>query len=218
MNHYISLSDILLKCNMITYKTIGEILHYSNKISHSPLSKGYIGYIVENFFCTSSSNKAKNDFSHLDIELKTLPLNIKNEPLNSVFICSFSPDIKYLKWKQSVLYNKIKHILWVPYYKFPDNNLFEYKFLKPFFYKINKHHEIIIKNDWYNLLTLFYKGNFNTLNKFGKYLQIASHSRFNNDLIEVFDSNGNKKTITRMSFYLNKNFIKELIIHFSNLY
>ncbi|QQG46936.1 MAG: hypothetical protein HYZ30_00645 [Candidatus Azosocius agrarius] len=214
MFNNISLNDLIMKCNDISYKTLKTIVNKINVDNCSMLSRGYVGQVVERFFNNQNGNKSQCDFLNLGIELKTLPLNVKNEPLNPIFICSLSPNLRSLEWKYSNLYNKIKHILWVPYYKFNNCDIFSYKFLKPFFFKINLSQEIVIKADWYNLMNLFYSGNFNNFKFVGKYIQILSHSKNKFDTINIFNKFGKKEIIIRKAFYFRKIFIKQLIFNF----
>ena len=159
MNYNSNLSNIILKSNIIAYKTLKEIMFYINNINYFFLSKGYIGYLVECFYNYSFNNKANCDLPVLGIEIKTIALNEKKEPYNSIFICSLSQNMFLFNWEKSVLYNKIKHILWVPYYSY-DKNILNYRFLKPFFYKMNNNDLNKIKKDSVELLNLFYFSEF----------------------------------------------------------
>ena len=217
MNYPINLSNIILKCNTIMYKSLKEVLFYTNDINCSKLSKGYVGYIVEKFFHSSFSNKPICDIPNLGIEIKTIPLNLNNDLSNNVFICSFNPNLISLNFVESTLYHKTKNILFVPYYNY-EKNILKYKFLKPFFYKMDDYDKLIIEKDWKNIVSSFYNGEFNRAKYVGKYIKFISHAKSKIDLVTFFDFFGDKKNTSRMSFYFNKIFIKHLIKNFSYFY
>ena len=210
MFNNIKLYNIINKCNIISYKTLNEIIKILDINNFNMYSKGSIGNLVETFFELPNCNKSQCDFLNLGIELKIISLNKKNEILNPVFICSFSPNIFTIKFEDSILYKKIKHILFIPYLKV-NENILDCKFLKPFFFKINKLQKDIIENDWNNILRLFYSGNFNKIKFYGQYIQLLSHAKNNFDIIKIFDKNGYKNSLIKKSFYFKKCFFKNLI-------
>jgi DNA mismatch repair protein MutH len=48
--------------------------------------KGFIGQLLERILGASAGNLSKPDFTHLGIELKTLPLNANGQPKESTYV------------------------------------------------------------------------------------------------------------------------------------
>jgi len=77
--------------------------------------KGWVGQLVEKLLGATAGNKAEPDFTHLSIELKTIPVDSKGKPRESTYVCVVPLcDITGLHWENSVVKAKLNHVLWVP--------------------------------------------------------------------------------------------------------
>lgn len=48
--------------------------------------KGWVGMLIETALGATAGSKAEQDFAHLGIELKTLPINAQGMPLETTFV------------------------------------------------------------------------------------------------------------------------------------
>ena len=55
--------------------------------------KGWVGMLLETALGATAGSKAEQDFSHLGIELKTLPINTEGFPLETTFV-SLAPLVQ----------------------------------------------------------------------------------------------------------------------------
>ena len=78
-------------------------------------AKGWFGQLIEQFLGANSGNLAQPDFYDLGIELKTLPINNEGFPQESTYLCTAPIPHKVQTWSESIVYKKIRRILWVPY-------------------------------------------------------------------------------------------------------
>ena len=48
--------------------------------------KGWVGQLIEVALGAKAGSKAEQDFAHLGIELKTIPINAQGDPLETTFV------------------------------------------------------------------------------------------------------------------------------------
>ena len=49
--------------------------------------KGWVGQLIEWHLGAPAGSKAEQDFKHLGIELKTIPISYTGKPLETTFVC-----------------------------------------------------------------------------------------------------------------------------------
>ena len=71
--------------------------------------------LLETALGTTAGSKAEQDFSHLGIELKTLPINAEGFPLETTFV-SLAPLVQNsgVNWENSHVRHKLSKVLWIP--------------------------------------------------------------------------------------------------------
>ena len=77
--------------------------------------KGWVGILIEMALGASAGSKAEQDFAHLGIELKTIPINAQGFPLETTFV-SLAPLIQNsgVNWQNSHVRHKLSKVLWIP--------------------------------------------------------------------------------------------------------
>ncbi len=89
--------ELLEKANWLAGFTLGEIAHQLN--IDVPLDlrrdKGWVGQLIETALGAKAGSKPEQDFAHLGIELKTIPINHKGFPLETTFVSLAAADPKY---------------------------------------------------------------------------------------------------------------------------
>lgn len=77
--------------------------------------KGWVGMLLETALGATAGSKAEQDFRHLGIELKTLPINAQGYPLETTFV-SLAPLIQNsgVNWQNSHVRHKLSRVLWIP--------------------------------------------------------------------------------------------------------
>ena len=97
-------------------KTLQELAILANERVPSTLthSKGWIGQLIEKHLGANSGQLSQPDFSHLGIELKTLPINAQGFPSESTYICTAPIPPQDRDWFTSRVWRKMEKILWVP--------------------------------------------------------------------------------------------------------
>ena len=86
---------LLEKAQSIAGLTFGELADELNIPVPPDLKrdKGWVGMLLETALGATAGSKAEQDFSHLGIELKTLPINAEGFPLETTFV-SLAPLVQ----------------------------------------------------------------------------------------------------------------------------
>lgn len=90
-----TLEQLLSQAQSIAGLTFGELadeLHIPVPIDLKR-DKGWVGMLLERALGATAGSKAEQDFSHLGVELKTLPINAEGYPLETTFV-SLAPLVQ----------------------------------------------------------------------------------------------------------------------------
>lgn len=97
--------------------TLGELAAWAGlpAPTHLGRQKGYVGQLLERCLGAGASNRAEPDFAHLGVELKTLPVDSRGDPMQSTYVTKVPLcDLGALEWRRSPVYAKLRRVLWVP--------------------------------------------------------------------------------------------------------
>lgn len=209
-------SELFKNAQALAHLSVGELAVQL----HIPLpqdtrsSKGWVGQLLEIALGTTSGNKPLPDFAHLGIELKTIPINANGRPLESTFICS-APLTQRLgqTWHESNVYQKLKHILWIPIITVPKTQpLAERKIGQAILWQPNPDEEHVLQTDWEELMEMISLGQLQQITaNHGSCLQLrpkAAHSRV---LCKGIGENGEPILTLPRGFYLRANFTQGIL-------
>jgi DNA mismatch repair protein MutH len=208
------IAELISRYNAIAGEKIADLAkQYGIAI---PLSlhrtKGWVGQLIELILGANAGNKSIPDFPNLGIELKTIPLNQSLQPSESTYICTAQLHATAITWKQSSVYNKLRHVLWVPIEGTSIKPLAERWIGTPFLWQPNKEQLTILQQDWEELMELLQLGSITNLSaKYGKYLQIRPKAANSNVLIDAINDDGMIIKTVPKGFYLRSAFTKEIL-------
>lgn len=209
-----NLRELLLRCQQITNKSIGDLSNELNVCMPEDLlrAKGWIGQLIESYLGAESGSKALPDFPNLGIELKTIPINGQSQPLESTYVCTVQSNDTMLTWHNSWVYQKLKHVLWVPCLASRNIPIHKRIIKAPFLWKMDSKTENILRTDWEELMDMIQLGYAKELTaKFGTYLHIRPKAASSKILIDYLAFDGTVTKIVPKGFYLRTNFTKELL-------
>jgi DNA mismatch repair protein MutH len=78
-------------------------------------TKGKVGELLERVLGATGGSSKVHDFPGLQVELKTIPVDLANRPRESTFVCALSvddPDRE--EWETSWVRSKLARVLWIP--------------------------------------------------------------------------------------------------------
>lgn len=202
--------ELLDRCRRIEGLSIGQLAtRLSIEVPDDPLKcKGLVGLLIERALGTSAGNKAQPDFPHLNIELKTLPIGISNQPVESTFITSISLRTIHLqKWLTSSCFLKLKRVLWVPIEVDARIGFLHRRLGSAFLWSPSAEEALILEQDWILLTSMIATGDLAEIDaRMGVYLQVRPKAMNSKALCDAYDHQGNKiKTLPR-GFYLRRRF------------
>lgn len=211
---FISETELLNRCQSISGWTFFQLAQHLNLVipNHPLQRKGWLGQAVEYYLGANAGNHSLPDFTHLDIELKTIPLNHKLQPIESTYITRVPLQTEQHKqFEESDCYHKLKKILWIPIEGDPKisyacRRIGQYKLWSPSEADLK-----IIKQDWQHFSLLIETGRWSEIDAtMGEYLQIRPKAAHSKILCDAYDTEG--KTVKTMprGFYLRAKFTKKI--------
>ena len=146
---------LLEKAQSIAGLTFGELADELNIPVPPDLKrdKGWVGMLLETALGATAGSKAEQDFSHLGIELKTLPINAEGFPLETTFV-SLAPLVQNsgVNWENSHVRHKLSKVLWIPIEGSRDIPLRERHIGQPILWQPSTEQEHQLRQDWEELM------------------------------------------------------------------
>ncbi|HEV8244347.1 MAG TPA: DNA mismatch repair endonuclease MutH [Polyangiaceae bacterium] len=144
--------------------------------------KGFVGQLVERALGARAGSRAGPDFPELGIELKTLPIDPRGQPLESTFVCTLGlSSVGDLEWEVSPVRRKLQRVLWVPVEGLRELRVSERHIGEPLLWSPSAEQEADLRHDWDELSGLVGRGLIEEVTGHrGRWLQIrpkAAHSR-----------------------------------------
>ncbi|WP_039989112.1 DNA mismatch repair endonuclease MutH [Vibrio owensii] len=181
--------------------------------------KGWVGQLLEWHLGAPAGSKPQQDFAKLGIELKSIPISYSGKPLETTFV-SVAPltGVQGLTWETSHVRNKLSRVLWVPVEGEREIPLTERRVGSPLIWSPDQEEELILKNDWEELMELIVLGKFDQISaRHGEALHLRPKAANAKALTEAYSSNGKPiKTLPR-GFYLRTQFTEQILLkHYIN--
>ena len=209
-----NLLELEQRCQQLAGKPLSYLCEQLNITSPKDLlhAKGWIGQLLETYLGASGSSKAVPDFAELGIELKTIPISKTTKPLESTYVCTVQTNQATLHWRDSWVYNKLKHVLWVPIIADPELAITDRIVCAPILWQMDEEIEDILRTDWEELMDMLQLGYAKSLSaKFGTYLHIRPKAANSRVLVDYIDSDGNATKIVPKVFYLRTDFTARIL-------
>lgn len=110
-------AELLARARTLAGYSLGQLAKRADWLVPANLrtAKGWAGQLVELYLGATAGSRQEQDFPHLGIELKTIPINDLGMPLETTYVC-IAPllHLNGVHWLQSNVYNKLQRVLWVP--------------------------------------------------------------------------------------------------------
>lgn len=211
-------SELLEKAQWLAGFTLGEIATMLNVPVPPDLKrdKGWVGMLIETALGAKAGSKAEQDFAHLGIELKTIPVNRYNQPLETTFV-SLAPltDNHGVIWQTSHVKHKLQRVLWIPIQGERGIPLAERVVGQPILWSPSIEQEQQLQQDWEELMELIVLGRLQAINaRLGEVLQLRPKGRNSKSLAGAINENGQLIKSLPLGFYLRKNFTAQILQNF----
>ncbi|MCK8908957.1 DNA mismatch repair endonuclease MutH [Haemophilus influenzae] len=210
-----NLEQLLSQAQSIAGLTFGELadeLHIPVPIDLKR-DKGWVGMLLERALGATAGSKAEQDFSHLGVELKTLPINAEGYPLETTFV-SLAPLVQNsgVKWENSHVRHKLSCVLWMPIEGSRHIPLRERHIGAPIFWKPTAEQERQLKQDWEELMDLIVLGKLEQITaRIGEVMQLRPKGANSRAVTKGIGKNGEIIDTLPLGFYLRKEFTAQIL-------
>lgn len=210
-----TLEQLLSQAQSIAGLTFGELadeLHIPVPIDLKR-DKGWVGMLLERALGATAGSKAEQDFSHLGVELKTLPINAEGYPLETTFV-SLAPLVQNsgVKWENSHVRHKLSCVLWMPIEGSRHIPLRERHIGAPIFWKPTAEQERQLKQDWEELMDLIVLGKLDQITaRIGEVMQLRPKGANSKAITKGIGKNGEVIDTLPLGFYLRKEFTANIL-------
>jgi DNA mismatch repair protein MutH len=208
-------TELTQRAQALAGMTLGELAHIAHRAVPVDLKrdKGWVGQLIEWHLGANAGSAPTPDFVHLGIELKTLPIGVHLQPLESTFVC-VAPLLKVqgLQWQNSYLRHKLATVLWVPVEGERSIPIAERQVGTPFFWQPNKVEEMKMQQDWEELMDMIVLGQVENITaRHGDVLQLRPKGANGQALTQAYGANGNIILTRPRGFYLKRSFTAEIL-------
>ena len=210
-----NLEQLLSQAQSIAGLTFGELadeLHIPVPLDLKR-DKGWVGMLLERALGATAGSKAEQDFSHLGVELKTLPINAEGYPLETTFV-SLAPLVQNsgVKWENSHVRHKLSCVLWVPIEGSRHIPLRERHIGAPILWKPTAEQERQLKQDWEELMDLIVLGKLDQITaRIGEVMQLRPKGANSRAVTKGIGKNGEIIDTLPLGFYLRKEFTAQIL-------
>lgn len=209
-----SLQELRQRLQLIYHRRFGDIaaaLHIKmpTDIRHA---KGFAGDLIELLLGADAGNLPVPDFTSLGVELKTLPVNEKLMPLQDTYLCHAPLNaVRGADFTQSVLYAKLRHILFVCILSEKSLPLAE-RYVTGFYLFTPTAEELqIFKDDYDELMEQVALGHSRSISgSSGTYIHMRPKAADSRQLTRSIDENGEVTLVQPKGFYLRRTFTAQL--------
>lgn len=210
--------ELLEKAQWLAGFSLGEIASLLNIPVPADLKrdKGWVGMLIETALGAKAGSKAEQDFAHLGIELKTIPVNQQGYPLETTFV-SLAPLTHHhgILWQTSHVRHKLQKVLWVPVQGERQISLSERRIGQPILWSPSFEQEEALQRDWEELMELIVLGKLNQINaRLGEVMQLRPKGKNNRERAGAFNTKGEKIRSLPLGFYLRKEFTAQILRNF----
>ncbi len=176
-------------------------------------AKGWAGQLLEGVLGATASSLPEPDFQSIGVELKTLPISLAGQPLESTYVCPVAlsgEDGVY--WEGSYLRRKMARVLWIPIAGPRGMPVANRRIATPLLWSPNELEEAALRQDWEELMDLVTLGKIEEITAHhGVYLQIRPKGANARSLRRGSGTEGQPTWLLPRGFYLRTTFTRQIL-------
>lgn len=211
----VTLDQLLARCQQIAGLTLGQLAAELQVSVPADLrrDKGWVGQLLELALGASGGSQAIHDFPHLELELKTLPIDRHGKPLESTYVC-VAPltGATGQQWPESWVCRKLSRVLWLPILAERDMAPAQRIIGQGFIWQPDAAQQALLQQDWEELMELIALGRLDQIKgAHGKVLQLRPKAADSKALTAAIGADGRPVLSLPRGFYLKVAFTRSIL-------
>jgi len=207
--------ELLQRAWLLAGQTLGQLAQQftSESPEHLTNAKGWIGQLLELALGASAGSRAEQDFQHLAIELKSIPINASGQPVESTYVCTVPLQDTYaIQWETSWLKQKLSCVLWIPIEADKHIPIPQRHIGNPFLWQPNPTQQTALRQDWEEFMDLICAGRLEEISAHhGNVLQIRPKAASAKSLRNTHNDQGESVQTLPRGFYLRPAFTQTIL-------
>lgn len=210
-----SVAELMQRAHEMAGLTLGQLanLHNIPVPNNLKRDKGWIGQLIEHELGAIAGSKPEQDFLHLGIELKTIPVDANGKPMETTYV-TVAPliDIQGLRWQDSVVYHKLQRVLWIPVEGDRSIAVADRHVGTPILWTPSQQEFEMIRQDWEEIMELIALGKVEQITaRHGEVLQLRPKGASSRSVTLSIAQDGQNKLTNPRGFYLKIAFTHQIL-------
>ena len=210
-----SIEELMQRAESMAGLTLGQLAHYHGIEMPKDLKrhKGWVGQLIELELGALAGSKPEQDFVHLGVELKTIPINRLGKVLETTYV-TVAPltNIQGLTWEESVVCHKLQQVLWVPVQGDRGIPLSERQIGSPILWQPSLEESELLKQDWEEIMEFISLGQVDRVTaRHGEVLQLRPKAANSQVLTNSIGRDGELTQTNPRGFYLKTQFTQKIL-------
>ncbi|MCG9753812.1 DNA mismatch repair endonuclease MutH [Shewanella insulae] len=210
-----SIDELMHRAQEMAGLNLGQLAEIHNVAVPNNLKrdKGWIGQLIELELGATAGSKPEQDFLHLGVELKTIPVDESGKPLETTYV-TVAPlmNINGLRWQESLVYHKLQRVLWIPVEGIRQKPIGERRIGSPILWTPSESEMAQIRQDWEEIMELIALGKVEQITaRHGEVLQLRPKGANSRALTQSIAQDGQVKLTNPRGFYLKIPFTQQIL-------
>ena len=209
------IEELMSRVDDIAGITLGQLANHQQSPVPQNLKrdKGWTGQLIETELGATAGSKPMQDFIHLGVELKTIPINLSGAPLETTYVC-VAPltNIQGLTWEKSLVKHKLQRVLWIPIDGDRNIPVAKRRIGTGLLWSPSKEQEALLKRDWEELMELIALGEIENITaRHGDVMQLRPKAANSKVMTKAIGKNGTTILTNPRGFYLKTDFTRHIL-------
>ncbi|ABZ75635.1 DNA mismatch repair endonuclease mutH [Shewanella halifaxensis HAW-EB4] len=210
-----SIDELMQRAESMAGLTLGQLADYHEIEMPNDLKrhKGWVGQLIELELGALAGSKPEQDFVHLGIELKTIPVSRRGKVLETTYV-TVAPltNIQGLTWENSVVCHKLQRVLWIPVQGDREIPLSERQIGSPILWQPSLEERELLRQDWEEIMELIAMGQVDKVTaRHGEVLQLRPKAANSQVVTDSIGRDGQLTQTNPRGFYLKTQFTQRIL-------
>lgn len=211
-----NISQLLERAQALAGLTLGELAAAAQVRvpDNFKREKGWTGQLLEMFLGAEAGSSPQQDFPHIGVELKTIPIDSLGVPLETTYVC-YAPltNLAGVTWQTSNVRNKLNCVLWIPIEGDRAIAPKDRRVATAYLWQPDPTQLDTLRNDWEELMDMIVLGNVESITaRHGQALQLRPKAADGKALTDAIGAYGGTIKTRPRGFYLRKQFTHQILL------